>query len=471
MTNFYAHGGHVGAHADKRDALQHKNERQHAPIKHIDSPAHLRYAAEEIRKAGRGRDKILAHINPEEARELSVMHGGDINRKTGLPQFGKKWNFFRRTLMPALASIGGFLLGGPLGAAAAGSVAGAIGDMNHPLQGIGRGLTSAGLTSLGGGIFGFGPGAASGAAGGTGGGLSNLFSGMGGGAGGGGGLSNLFSGMGGGGGGGGLLPSVMGMGSMFGGGRGQQQPDHPQQQQQPQQGASQNQGGFLNNLMQNPLQSALLATSILGTLHEGNNARKYNKSLQQQHDDMRAQFNGQSGNAYAPHKRSRKKDRRKLMPGDEGYDPENRYYEDINPEPEYYARGGYVNGASGGQDDDVKAKLKPNDYIMDATTVSLVGDGNSKAGAARIKREIEDKFVKGGITRNYPVSHNKRAIIDARLSPGEYRVPNHVVASIGKGNPREGAKVLDKMRHNLRRHKGVKTFLPPKSKPLTSYMR
>ncbi len=44
--------------------------------------------AEMIRRFGRGEDKILAHITPEEAAKLREMGGsGDINPMTGLPEF------------------------------------------------------------------------------------------------------------------------------------------------------------------------------------------------------------------------------------------------------------------------------------------------------------------------------------------------------------------------------------------------
>jgi hypothetical protein len=255
----------------------------------------------------------------------------------------------------------------------------------------------------------------------------------------------------------------------MGGGQQPQQPQQPmvQHAQQPQQpglmGAlGRGIRGMGQNIMENPLQSALLGTALYGAIHEGNRARKHKERTP--HELMNEM------NPYGPdnYKRSRKKARRMIRPGEEGYGE--RYYHDVYSEPEYYAKGGYVHGDSGGQDDDVKATLAPDDYIMDATTVSLAGDGNSISGAKRIKKQIEDKFAKGGISRSYPHSHKIKAI-DARLSPGEYRIPNHVVREIGHGNPQEGAKVLDKMRNNLRKHKGVKKFLPPKSKPLTAYMR
>jgi len=48
----------------------------------------LRKAAEELRKRGRGRDTMLAHITPEEAKLLKARGGrGTLNPDTGLPEF------------------------------------------------------------------------------------------------------------------------------------------------------------------------------------------------------------------------------------------------------------------------------------------------------------------------------------------------------------------------------------------------
>ena len=58
----------------------------------------LRKAAEELRKKGRGRDTILAHITPKEAALLKARGGsGTINPHTGLPEFedfGSTFDFF-----------------------------------------------------------------------------------------------------------------------------------------------------------------------------------------------------------------------------------------------------------------------------------------------------------------------------------------------------------------------------------------
>ena len=72
------------------------------------------------------------------------------------------------------------------------------------------------------------------------------------------------------------------------------------------------------------------------------------------------------------------------------------------PEPLYYgpaqtaqdqptiaaARGGplsrYVEGGGTGRSDSIDAKLSDGEYVVDAETVALLGDGSSKAGAAKL---------------------------------------------------------------------------------------
>lgn len=105
----------------------------------------LAAAAESLRRQGRGGDTILAHINPEEAALLKRMGGaGTLNPATGLPEFLKVGKVFSgavkavggavksvvgaasKVLGPQLTSIvatvGGFMIGGPAGAALASSL-------------------------------------------------------------------------------------------------------------------------------------------------------------------------------------------------------------------------------------------------------------------------------------------------------------------------------------------------------------
>lgn len=132
--------------------------------------------------------------------------------------------------------------------------------------------------------------------------------------------------------------------------------------------------------------------------------------------------------------------------------------------------GGYVHGKSGGQTDDVPTKLAEGSYVMNATDVSLLGDGNSNHGATKLKEfethiKHHSPFVRG--ERGNWESTKK---INALVSDGEYIIRKDVVDRLGKGDNKKGAQILDNMRKKLRTHKGVKTILPPKSKPLTAYI-
>ena len=64
----------------------------------------------------------------------------------------------------------------------------------------------------------------------------------------------------------------------------------------------------------------------------------------------------------------------------------------IHGMPTRYARGNYVppDGRGDGRSDHVDAKLSPGEYVMDAETVSLLGNGDNDAGARRM-----DQFRRG----------------------------------------------------------------------------
>jgi hypothetical protein len=67
---------------------------------------------------------------------------------------------------------------------------------------------------------------------------------------------------------------------------------------------------------------------------------------------------------------------------------ENRFYEDVAQQPVQAAHGGplshYVQGGGTGRSDSIDAKLSDGEYVIDAETVALLGDGSSKAGAQRL---------------------------------------------------------------------------------------
>jgi len=74
------------------------------------------------------------------------------------------------------------------------------------------------------------------------------------------------------------------------------------------------------------------------------------------------------------------------------------------------------------------------------------------------------RFVRGGGT-------GRSDEIDAKLSDGEYVIDAETVAMLGDGSSKAGAKRLDEMRAEIRKHKGKTLargkFSPDAKSPLT----
>lgn len=64
-------------------------------------------------------------------------------------------------------------------------------------------------------------------------------------------------------------------------------------------------------------------------------------------------------------------------------------------------------------------------------------------------------------------------VVDIKAAPGEYVIDAEIVSALGDGNNSNGARKLDKMRYNVRKHKrsGGLTQIAPKAKPVEEYMK
>lgn len=64
-------------------------------------------------------------------------------------------------------------------------------------------------------------------------------------------------------------------------------------------------------------------------------------------------------------------------------------------------------------------------------------------------------------------------VVDIKAAPGEYVMDAEIVSALGDGNNEEGARKLDEMRVNIRKHKrtGGLTSIPPKAKAPEQYMK
>lgn len=85
-------------------------------------------------------------------------------------------------------------------------------------------------------------------------------------------------------------------------------------------------------------------------------------------------------------------------------------------------------------------------------------------------------FDSGGesyVGNDYGDANGRADNINARLSPKEYVVDAETMALLGDGNPDDGAKKMDEMRENIRKQKGknlAKGKISPKAKAASSYI-
>lgn len=122
--------------------------------------------------------------------------------------------------------------------------------------------------------------------------------------------------------------------------------------------------------------------------------------------------------------------------------------------PVYREEGGLVDGG----------KVDGNDYVVDAYTVSALGNGSSDAGGKLLDQSLPQventdgsktgmvqEEIGDGMSDNvsYDVA-NGGDITEARISQDEYIVDANQVREIGGGDADEGAARLDKLREEIR---------------------
>ena len=299
--------------------------------------------AKEVRDAGRGGDTMLVHVNPIEFKWLKEHFGpGGTNPKTGLPEFS-----FLDWIIPAVANFAFPGIGTAIG--------GAIGGM--------FGLTSPALTSaLGSGLFGAGVNALTGGnigAGAIAGGLSPSVGGM---------LGlNQQAG----------LMSNLGIGNpaaaaTYSGPHGVASLGLNTAAQNAATAAAAAQSPF-QSLTSGLMKAAplLLAASALTKKNEAPSQGWSKNDPNAQHlSDVkfnRAQTNYTVSPTY----------------GQTG--GETTFFSDnALPTVPKYSHGNYVKGGGTGTSDDIPAKLSDGEYVIDAQTVSMLGDGSSDAGAKKL---------------------------------------------------------------------------------------
>lgn len=132
--------------------------------------------------------------------------------------------------------------------------------------------------------------------------------------------------------------------------------------------------------------------SALGGLAGYLSAKKYNKLAKQQRDEMTARLAQKDAQAQALGAPVNYTLMRALNPQTSGAGGEARFFTNnaLSANPGVvapgYAEGGYFSGGTKGQDDKVPAMLSDGEFVMDAETVSMLGDGNNAAGASALEQ-------------------------------------------------------------------------------------
>jgi len=306
----------------------------------------LAHAADAVTSAGRFGDDMVIHINRREFEELRRNWGEPhINPDTGLPEF---WN-----LKDLWNDVKDYVA--PVGALAAGALLPGIGSaLGSALPGVAGLLGSTGTQALATGLLGAGAGALiNGGKGALMGGLGGVLGSYGGDL-----LRN---------GGSSALGSLVGGGdSLFRASAGNALGDSA---------AGLLGGGGMGT-------GAIAPALLMAALNLGGSAAQKDKSkkvAKGDYEDAQEQFNQPLPQYTNPR-------RRVPYYGVPDYTQQGEQTYFTN---NHFADGGPVGYAAGGNADDgrsdrIEAVLSPGEYVMDAETVALLGNGSTEAGAARL---------------------------------------------------------------------------------------
>jgi len=321
-----------------------------APNRHGYAKGGLAHKAEEVRQAVDNRDTVLIHVNPEEYDFIKTRFGPPkINPKTGIPQFG----WFSDYGAP-IVTIGANLLGGDLLGSAGSSISDALG--------LGLGATAS--QALGSGLLGAGVGAL------TGGKKGALTYGALGAA-----TPYALNALG-------SLTGTSGVGSAAANAAttaGGVRDSSIATTNGVTGGNAAGSSGILSSLTGSSLMKAA-PLLLMGAALSGAGKSKSAQPVQAQ--------NATDSNTQT-HLSNVEFNRTQTNPDVTtryGFGPSQQFFKD-NKLPTGVvpaARGRYVRGGGTGTSDSIFSKLSDGEYVIDAQTVSMLGDGSSDAGAKKL---------------------------------------------------------------------------------------
>lgn len=133
-----------------------------------------------------------------------------------------------------------------------------------------------------------------------------------------------------------------------------------------------------------------------------------------------------------------------------------------------------IKGPGTGQSDSIKTTIPAGSYIIDASTVSDLGDGSSTAGIKALNKL--EKQIKSAHSPHI-IEHVKKLIVKhgeqtpVYVANEEYKFDPVTVALKGGGSIKKGAEIFKGMVHEVRKHKSSNGLgLPPKAKTPMQYI-
>lgn len=462
---------------DLRAILETPSEDEEEGFEPIESDYDPR--VQEMARTGEGEDKILVMMPTDVVKLLDSIQGGENNDPTlGLQQFGFFGDIFgghgnvfksaARIITTVGGGIGGFMIGGPAGAAAGAG----LGNM------IGRGITGqkfggdmlrAGAMNAAMG-YGAGHAAAAGWLGSGAAGLGATSAGAGGGAAGAG-LGSTTAGQGAlgaglGGGYAGAAPIVNGAASVA--------PGVTQAATPYIAGAAAKTAAAAPSMFAGLSNYAAPAAILGGSLFLSQRGQKKQEAaerpMREKDEALVDEYNrSRLGKYNSPYQ---------IESVSHEFAP--RLYA-RREKKKHYKTGGKVTGIAivgkgTGQSDEIKHDAKENDWIWDATTVAHAGDGSSNAGQRAIQKFekflLKEKLPEVKDVIKQTLKEKPLRKVPCALSDQERRTHAPIVAAAGEGSFQKGGVVLRKMTKELRKHKASNGLgLPPAAHDLTVYYK
>ena len=136
----------------------------------------------------------------------------------------------------------------------------------------------------------------------------------------------------------------------------------------------------------NPANLFKLGAGALGAYTSYRSAKDYNKLAERMRQDQQAEIaQRRAERARYDSPANYINEREQVETPMEGGRGEAEYFRNLRLPTLRMAEGGYYAGGTKGQDDKIPAMLSDGEYVIDAETVAMLGDGNNAAGASALE--------------------------------------------------------------------------------------